>query len=266
MKWQFKGLQIALQLCVKRILVCLMALMQLQISQAQVSCRTSINSKSKPELQINYKEKQVVDFLRSHNIIPERILTPILERVSVFRYQNEDMGNAILASAFSVLGSRPSRQRDLLVQEFLSPLFDHYHTEFQKFTSQLPKGWSLRVHNLFELSKLGFKSDAYGTIEWRTQDSAHFLNLMKAQFSKKTGFDLVAANRLLVQMAYLHSSLSGSKKMSLSELKAASNDYFLTEKVNLLFILTIKDWDLHAAKPIRRFCSNCGLLSPTHRK
>ncbi len=241
---QFLGPLIALHECVKKILLCLMALSFLQISQAQVSCGTSVNSKSKSELQINYKEKEVLHFIKSHNIIPERFLNPIVERVSAFRFQNEDMGNALFASALSALGPRPSPQRDLLIQKFLAPLFDHYQAEFQNFTSRLPKGWPLRVHNLFELSKLGFKPDAYGTIQWRAEDSVHFLSLMKAEFSKKSGFDLIAANRLLVQMAYLHSSLSGNKKMMLSDLKAASDDFFLAEKLGHTFIPTIGEWDL----------------------
>lgn len=228
----------------KKIFICLTALSLSQVSQAQVSCRASVNSKSKPELQINYKEKEVLHFIRSHNIISERILTPIIERVSVFRLQNEDMGNALLVSSLSALGPRPSRQKDLFIQEYLSPLFDHYHAEFQKFTSGLRKDIPGRVHNLFELSKLGFKADAYGTIQWRSEDSVHFLNIMKAEFSKKSGFDLVAANRLLVQMAYLHSSLTGDKKMSLSELKAASDDYLVSEQIGHQFMPTIGMWDI----------------------
>ena len=215
-----------------------------QVGQTQQLCRVSVKANSKAELPIKHKEKEVLQFIKSHNIIPERILVPILERVSASRLLSEDLGNALLASTLSALGPRPSRQRDLLIQEFLAPLFEHSRSEFQNFTSQLPKGWPLRVHNLFELSKLGFKADAYGTIQWTNQDSVHFLNLMKAEFSKKSGFDLVAANRFLLQMAYLHASLSGDRKMLLSDLNAASNDYFLSEKLGHFFIPTVGEWSM----------------------
>lgn len=242
---QSEGLQFALATIVKRALIPLIFFVAQALppmAWAQVSCKFSVNKS--PPLETTYKQIEVVSFLRTQNILPEKWIQKIEQRSNLFRLQNEDMGNAILIHALSTLGTQPSRQKDLLVQRFLKPLFNHYLSEFQNFTSQLPKGWNLRVHNLFGLSRLGFIADAYGIIHWRQEDSAYFIQLMKTEFSKTMNFDLVAANRLLVQMAFLHSNLSGEKGMSLSQLKTASDQYLLAESIGHTFMPTIGEWDI----------------------
>jgi hypothetical protein len=212
------------------------------LSFASTACYQHVAKNKKPES--HYKQQEVVDFLFANRVLPEKLIQQIQDRVSLYSLRGEDMGNSILIHVFAALGPQASRQRDVLIEKFLKPIFDYYQKEFEDFSLKIPPGVTHRIPNQFGLSKLGFAADNYGFIHWKQDSSLKFIQLMKAEFSKKLGFDLVRANRLLVQMSLIHSVLSGQQKMLLSEVKRASDDYLFAESNGHVFIPTIGEWDL----------------------
>ncbi|MFN9067743.1 MAG: hypothetical protein ACK5V3_10985 [Bdellovibrionales bacterium] len=226
-----------------KILILLFLYFSYQIpSWANKACFNEVSINKRPEA--NYKQLDISKFLEAHQILPERIINQIQNRVALYSLRGEDMGNALLIHAFAALGPQPSRQRDLLIEKFLKPLFDYYSNEFESFYSKIPPAVVRKVPNFFGLSKLGFTADAYGNINWSKENSLKFHNLMKKEFSKKMGFDLISANRMVIQMSLIHTARSGQLKMSLSEIKKASDDYFYAEALGHVFIPTLGEWNL----------------------
>lgn len=207
-------------------------------AQAQIGCRVASQTAQTPKE--NYTAAEVEAFVYKNNVLPGQIVQKIKARLDLFRLTDEDLGNAFLMNVFAELGPYPSRRRDQMVSEFLSPVFWHSYKQFETFAAKLPKGWPIRVPNLFGLSSLGFKADAYGYIHWDQAASKKFLELMRTDFSKTMGFDLLAANRKLALVDFLQSQLRGDKTRTLQDLKFESDNYMAAENRGHVFFPKVR--------------------------
>ena len=213
---------------------------------AQKSCSGQLGGKptTKATPRESYTMREVQEFVIKNRILRSDILEKLTQEVLLFRLNNEDMGNSLFIGVLDKLGPNPSRQKDLMIAEFLSPLFDHYLDQFAQFTNRQAPATITRVQNFYGLSEYGFKPDSYNAFFWNKSMSEQMISTMKPLFSQKVGINLAQVNRMLVQIGYLHSMLTHQNKMSLAELKIASNEFELSIGAGHSFIPTIGEWDI----------------------
>lgn len=180
---------------------------------------------------IDEKIMSVVDFRR------------LEDRILPFNLSSKDMGNAMFYAVFDFVSVRPSPKLDLLVNRYLRPVFIQYLNEFVAFAQTEVGKKRVEIELLFGLEKLYLPDTDGKVFVWSAKNSQKFIARLNSEFYRKNNFNLIVANQLLVQLAYLHSVLSHSENLTSADLARASDAYLSSLTLGHVFIPAVGMWN-----------------------
>lgn len=183
------------------------------------------------------------DFVISEKIISVSEFTKLEEKVLPFNLTSKDMGNAMFYSVLDFVSARPSAKLDLLVNRYLRPIFIQYLKEFEAYVETEVGKNRIEVELLFGLEKLDLPDVDGKVLRWSAKSSQKFIARLYSKFYRKNNFNLIGANQLLVQLAYLHSALSRNQSLTATDYAKASEVFLSSLALGHVFIPAAGMWN-----------------------